>query len=321
MNERQHTPIQLSVVSPVYQAEEFIEEFYQRMSAAASEITTHYEIILVNDGSTDRSLELLISLHKRDPHIVVIDLSRNFGQSHALRTGLAHAEGDFVFTIDDDLEEQPEWLGRFMLAQEQTGVDVVLAVQKLRKGYFFERFSGDFFYFLMKRVFRVECLPNIITTRLMTRRYVNALLSSAERDFEMSILGHAIGFQRTILTVSKEFRKKSSYSLAKRYRYFEDYLISSSTLLLRWILVGGFLCLGISALTVISSAPLLLSSAWCLGGLILLAMGINGLYVAKILEQVRNRPSAIVRNLWRADATDQPRPATRRVFAPEAGTS
>src|SRR5690606_17335088 len=121
MTNNAQAPIELSIVTPVYQAERFIEEFYRRMSAAAVQITPHYEIIFVNDGSTDRSLEHLVGLHEADARVVVVDLSRNFGQHHSIRTGMTYARGNLVFALDCDLEEEPEWLDAFYQILHQEG--------------------------------------------------------------------------------------------------------------------------------------------------------------------------------------------------------
>src|SRR6185503_5121442 len=103
----------LSVVTTLYQSAPHLEEFYRRMSAVASEISPDYEIIFVNDGSPDQSLKLTVGFHLADPHVRVIDLSRNFGHHKAMMTGLMHARGSLVFLIDCDLEEEPELLPQF----------------------------------------------------------------------------------------------------------------------------------------------------------------------------------------------------------------
>src|SRR5262245_15015952 len=143
----------LSIVNTLYQSEGFITEFHARCTAAATRLAaSSYEIIFVNDGSPDQSLQKAIDLHAHDPHVRVIDLSRNFGHHKALMTGLAHARGELVFLIDSDLEEDPEWLPRFREALIATGADVIYGVQKARKGGWFERTSGDLFFRVFNRV-------------------------------------------------------------------------------------------------------------------------------------------------------------------------
>src|SRR5262250_2139442 len=105
--------MQLSIVTTLYGSEHFIDEFHRRMVAAANEITEDFEIIFVNDGSPDDSLTRALALSEKDPRVIVVDLSRNFGHHKAMMTGLSYARGELVFLIDSDLEEQPELLGDF----------------------------------------------------------------------------------------------------------------------------------------------------------------------------------------------------------------
>src|SRR6185369_8084865 len=126
--------MKLSIVTTLYYSEPFIKEFYNRITAEAKKITDSYEIIFVNDGSPDPSLAAAIELHKNDTHVKVFDLSRNFGHHKAIMTGLSHAKGDYVFLIDVDLEELPEWLGMFWKdMKNQTEFDVIYGVQDTRK--------------------------------------------------------------------------------------------------------------------------------------------------------------------------------------------
>ena len=139
--------MKLSIVTTLYNSSDYIEGFYDRITNTALKITGDYEIIFVNDGSKDDSLEKAVSLFQKDDRIKVIDLSRNFGHHRAIMTGLSHARGDYVFLIDSDLEEEPELLDIFWKELgNSTGVDVIYGVQEKRKGGLFERISGWFFY-------------------------------------------------------------------------------------------------------------------------------------------------------------------------------
>ena len=139
--------MKLSIVTTLYKSSEYVEEFYKRITKEAKKITDDYEIIFVDDGSPDDSLKKCVSLHKQDQKIKVIELSRNFGHHKAIMTGLSYAKGDFVFLIDSDLEEDPEFLEIFW-EELQSGedLDVVYGLQKSRKGGWFEKFSGGLFY-------------------------------------------------------------------------------------------------------------------------------------------------------------------------------
>src|SRR5690242_13778535 len=127
--------MKLSIVATLYKSEQYIDEFCKRASNVAEQLAgTDYEIILVNDGSPDDSLIKAIQLTEQNPHIMVVDLSRNFGHHKAMMTGLAHATGNNIFLIDSDLEEEPEWLISFAKQMHDSQCDVVYGVQKRRKG-------------------------------------------------------------------------------------------------------------------------------------------------------------------------------------------
>ena len=133
----------LSIVTTMYQSAPHLEEFYRRCCVAAEKITQHYEIILVNDGSPDSSLDIAVSLHEGDERVRVIDLSRNYGHHKAMMTGLAHARGKLVFLIDCDLEEDPELLEPFHEELLVSGADVTYGVQDSRGGRLFGRVAGQ----------------------------------------------------------------------------------------------------------------------------------------------------------------------------------
>src|SRR5512139_2401581 len=127
--------MKLSIVATLYQSAPYIAEFHQRSSAAAKKLAGEdYEIVLVNDGSPDNSLDLAVQLTESDSHVVVVDLSRNFGHHKAMMTGLAHARGEQVLLIDSDLEEEPEWLIAFAEQMQSEHCDVVYGAQEQRKG-------------------------------------------------------------------------------------------------------------------------------------------------------------------------------------------
>lgn len=302
-------PVELSVVTPVYQAAPFLAEFVRRASAAAAEITSNYEIVCVNDGSTDGSLEILLAAHRHDPRVVVIDLSRNFGQPHALRTALAHAKGELVFPIDDDLEEEPEWLGAFHRRLVETKADLVLGVQTQRRGSPRQRLLGDAFYFVARTILQIDCTPNVVTARLMTRRFVDAVLSCPERDFDISLVGHAVGFHRELLPVTKKLRKRTRYSFRRLARRGEDFITAGTTVPLRGIVgVGGLFLLAAAGLGAralrlrgAGTEDWVLASVWFVGGTAIAAVGVVGIYTAKIFHQVKNRPTAVIRAVWAAE--------------------
>ena len=209
--------MKLSIVTTLYQSSAYIEEFHRRASEAARAVANNeYEVIYVNDGSPDDSLDVAVELTREDNHVVVIDLSRNFGHHKAMMTGLSHAKGEEVFLIDSDLEEEPEWLITFSEQMKNEKCDVVFGVQKMRKGNVFERWTGQWFYYLFKVITGLALPENIVTARLMSRRYVGALLRHEEREVFMAGLWHLTGFTQMPQEIKKYSTSKTTYTFRKK---------------------------------------------------------------------------------------------------------
>jgi putative glycosyltransferase len=304
----------LSIVTTLYDSAPYLEEFYARVRAAAQEVTHDYEIIFVNDGSPDNSLDIALSLHRKDNRVRVIDLSRNFGHHKAMMTGLAHARGDMVFLLDSDLEEEPEFLIKFYIELRRTGADVVFGVQEKRKGGLFERISGSL-YFKVFNLFSTHPIPsNHITARLMTREYVAALMCHQEREFVMSGLWALTGFNQVPLTVVKHHKATSAYRVGRKISHLVNAITSfSSKPLVLIFYMGCFIVLlsSIAAIDLILRKILfgsllegwasLIVSIWLLGGLTIFCLGVIGIYLSKVFIEVKQRPYTIVKRVFEND--------------------
>jgi putative glycosyltransferase len=303
--------MKLSAVATLYRSAPFVEPFLRRMSAAALAVTEDYEIVLVNDGSPDDALRIAVELHHANPRLRIVDLSRNFGHHRAMMTGLAHARGDVVFLIDVDLEEQPELLASFRDEMTRSGADVVYGVQARRKGSWFERLTGAAFFRLFNALSPVAMPPNLCTVRLMTRRYVDALVSHRERQLVIGGLWALTGFDQAALPVEKGSREGSSYNLVKRAGVFVDAITSFSDR----PLIAVF-HLGVAIIVLASAAaayliarrlffgvllagwPSLIVSVWLLGGLNLFCIGLVGIYLSRVFIETKQRPYTIVRKVY-----------------------
>lgn len=298
----------LSIVTSTYESATFLQEFYTRCVAAATQLTDAFEIIFVNDGSTDDSFQVALDLRKRDPRVRVIDLSRNFGHHKALMTGLAHAGGDLVFLIDCDLEEDPAWLLAFHESLLESKADVVYGVQETRKGSWFERMTGALFFRVFNRLLTHPLPANVVTARLMTHRYVRALVSHRERELCLAGLWVMTGFDQRSETVSKGSRGDSSYDVRRRITVFVNAITSFSNRPLIYIFQIG---IAVMALSILAGAILLyksltagigvpgwasiMVSIWFLGGLTIFCIGVIGIYLAKVFTESKQRPYTIVR--------------------------
>lgn len=301
----------LSIVTTLYESAPHLGEFFVRSCAVAEKITPSFEIIFVNDGSPDDSLKIALSLHHQDHRLRIVDLSRNFGHHKAMMTGLAHARGNLVFLVDSDLEEEPELLKPFYEELRRSEADVVFGVQQKRKGKFFERMSGALFFKLFNLLSTHPIPTNHITARLMTQKYVAALLQHQEREFVMSGLWVLTGFKQIPITVTKHHHAPSSYSLPRKISNLVNAITSfSSTPLVLIFYLGCFISLiaTIAAIdlivrkilfgTLLEGWASLIVSIWLLGGITIFCLGVIGIYLSKIFIEVKQRPYTIVKEVY-----------------------
>ncbi|WP_295543113.1 glycosyltransferase family 2 protein [uncultured Thiohalocapsa sp.] len=306
--------MKLSIVATLYKSAPYIEEFYQRASASARKLVGEdFEIVLVNDGSPDNSLDIAITLTGQYAHLVVIDLSRNFGHHKAMMTGLARAAGEHVFLIDSDLEEEPEWLLNFYGQMMEDGCDVVFGTQEKRKGGAFERSTGAAFYKIFRKMTGINQPDNIVTARLMTRRYVQALLSHRERELNIGGLWVITGFKQSSQLVNKHSSSPTSYTLSRKFSHLVNAVTSFSSLPLIYTFYSGLL-ISFSAILyiaylllryyLVSTPPSgytsLIVSIWLFSGLIIFFLGVQGIYLSKIFSEVKQRPYTIIRHVYKS---------------------
>jgi len=303
--------MKISLVTTLYRSASHLEEFYSRASEAAVALTDDFEVVFVNDGSPDNSLEIALAIREGDARVSVIDLSRNFGHHRAMMTGLAHAKGDLIFLIDCDLEEEPELLGRFLEELRRAKADVVFGVQPRRKGRWFERLSGSLFFKVFNLLSTDPIPENLITARLMTKRYVAALVQHQEREFIIAGLWALTGFEQVAVPVVKHHRGSSSYGLGRKTRHLVNAITSFSGRPLVLIFYLGTILVvlaGLAALDLIIRKLVfgqllqgwasLIVSIWLLGGITIFCLGVVAIYLSKIFIEVKRRPYAIVRKIY-----------------------
>lgn len=311
MNEKQIESVELSIVSTMYRSSRFIAEFHRLVSEAASKITTSYEIVLVNDGSPDDTLELAKLIVQKDPRVRVIDLSRNFGHHRAIMVGLDHARGNKVFLIDCDLEEDPSTLPKFFAEMEKTKADVVYGFQTTRSGGLVKRLGGAGFWWLFNLISEIPVLPNVLTSRLMTRRYIDALMGFRERELFLAGIFGLTGFVQLPLHVEKGARDDSSYTLRKRFYLLVNAITSFSSKPLVYVFYLGLLISGVSSVAMaalivrkiffggyLTGWASLFVSIWLLGGMTIFCLGVIGIYLSKVFQEVKDRPLSIVRDIY-----------------------
>ena len=304
--------MKLSIVATLYQSALYINEFHQRVSSVAKQLVGNdYEIIFVNDGSPDHSLDLAIQLSESDYHVVVVDLSRNFGHHKAMMTGLTYSKGERVFLIDSDLEEEPEWIMLFTQQMNEDKSDVIYGVQAVRKGGAFERFTGWIFYRFFRLLTGIAQPDNVVTARLMTRRYVDALIAHTERELHIGGLWVTTGFKQSSQIIRKHASSPTTYTLARKVSHLVNAITSFSSLPLVFIFYIG-LFLSFSSVIFISyhlflyffiaSPPngytSIIASVWFFSGLIIFFIGLQGIYISKVFSEVKQRPYTIIRHVY-----------------------
>lgn len=306
--------MKLSIVTTLYNSAGFVAEFYERATRAALRHTEDYELVFVDDGSPDNSAELAREIITGDEHVSLVELSRNFGHHHAALAGVMTARGDLVFYLDVDLEDQPEWLGLFVKEYSEHVCDVVYAAQEQRAGGLFRRISGSVFYRLFNWFSDVRIIPNICSACLMSRAFVEAMRGMKEKNLFMAGNLAWLGFRSRILTVQRTMRKTpSNYTLWRSLRLFANAVTSFSAYPLQVIFFLGLIlsvCFGGMGSYMLVKKLLfphrvffgyasIIVSIWFLGGVLILFIGVIGIYLAKIFTEVKDRPQYVIRQIYR----------------------
>ncbi|TPJ75500.1 glycosyltransferase family 2 protein [Mesorhizobium sp. B2-5-13] len=303
--------MKLSIVSTLYKSEAHIDEFCDRISAVARHLVgDEFEIILVNDGSPDHSLDLALARSAVDRHLTIIDLSRNFGHHKAMMTGLAHAIGGRVFLIDCDLEEEPEWLLPFAGQMSERQLDVVYGVQQSRRGGAFERWTGALFFLINDALSDFQLPRNLVIARLMTRAYVTALVSHQDHEFIIAHLFQLTGYRQGSQVVAKHSLSPTTYSVSRRVQMAVRSLMTTSTRILYIVLYFGMSVSVLSFLLIffyivrylvsgigVTGFTSLIVSIWFFGGMTMLVLGVISVYIANILSEAKRRPYTIIRDI------------------------
>jgi len=306
---RKAAPRLLSLVIPLYNEQAVIGAFHARLAAVLDGLASPAEIVYVNDGSTDRSLSLLLDLRQGDPRIAIVDLSRNFGKELALTAGLDHAQGDAVVIIDADLQDPPELIPELLKGWEQ-GYDVVCAKRIAREGdTWLKRLTAAAFYRLLERSTRIEVPRDTGDFRLLSRRAVDAAKSLREQHRFMKGLFAWIGFPQLAVPYRREPRHSghSKWSYWKLWNLAIEGLTSFTIAPLKFASYLGaavaLLSFAYAAVIIyktlafgnpVSGYPSLMVTILFLGGVQLLSLGVIGEYLGRIFNETKHRPLYLV---------------------------
>jgi glycosyltransferase involved in cell wall biosynthesis len=302
-----------SVVVPIWNEEAVISALYQRVLDTMEAAGGTWELICVNDGSSDNSLALLLALRDRDPRVRVLDFSRNFGHQVAITAGTDFADGDAVIVMDADLQDPPEVVAE-MIAKWREGYEVVYAVRASREGESrFKLWTASLFYRLLQRISDVDIPLDAGDFRLMDRRVVLAMRRLREKHRFMRGLSSWVGFKQIGIEYERaeRYAGETKYPLNKMMRLAIDAITSFSYLPLQLATFLGFLFAGLSLLGIVITIILRLSgnlfflgqattlvSVLFLGGVQLIFLGIMGGYLGRIYDEVKGRPLYIVAHAY-----------------------
>lgn len=311
-----------SVVVPVFNEAEGLPEFHRRLSAAMRRLG-RWEVIYVNDGSTDASLPVLARLHEAGPGVAVINLARNFGKEIAMTAGLDHAAGEAVVVIDADLQDPPELI-EALAAEWRRGFDVVYAQRRGRAGEsWIKRTTAAAFYRLMERIGHVPLPRDTGDFRLMSRRVVEAVVSMREQQRFMKGLFAWVGFPSKAVPYDRAARHagRTTWTYWRLWNLALEGVTSFTVVPLR---ISTYMGMAIALLALVYGAfvavrallfgnqvagyPSLLTFILFLGGMQLMALGVIGEYLGRVFNETKQRPLYIVERYSRAGGLDPARP-------------
>lgn len=304
-----------SAVIPCYNEEESLPALHERLTKVLSGLGMTYEIVLVDDGSRDRTADTIAALSGRDPHVVGVLLSRNFGHQICLTAGLDHARGELVAMMDADLQDPPELLPE-MIAKIEEGFDVVYAQRKRREGESaFKLATAALFYRILRRIVKIDIPLDTGDFRVIRRGALDAVLSMRERNRFLRGMFSWVGFRQAGVLYDRAARHagETKYPLGKMLRFAMDGITSFSFFPLQAATGLGFLFAGLALLygarvfyvwlrgdTVQGWASTVLV-VLLMGAVQLITLGIVGEYVGRIFDEARQRPLYFVRRVTGRD--------------------
>ncbi len=305
----------LSVIAPVYNEEPVLHELHRRVQAVMDGIGEPWELILVDDGSRDRSAAIIAELHALDPRVKGISFSRNFGFQVAVTAGLDHAQGEAIILTDADLQDPPEVIPD-MVAQWRAGYDVVYGVRTEREGEtWFKKLTAKVFYRLIDRITGINIPLDTGDFRLMDRRVVDAIRRMPERNRFLRGMVPWVGFKQ----IGVSYRRKARYAGASKFGSVRQMLpfalnaiTSFSYVPLQLATYLGFFIAGFSALAIVTVIGIRLFTPHAelvgqattlvmvlfLGGVQLICLGIIGEYLGRIYDEVKGRPLYLINQTW-----------------------
>lgn len=306
--------MRVSVIIPCYNEEEVIEKTYEEVKNVMISNRYEYEIVFVNDGSKDRTLDILREISQKDENVVVVSFSRNFGHQPAVSAGIKHCSGDVAIIIDADLQDPPQLIPEMIKIHLEQGANVVYGVRKERKGEsFFKKFTAKMFYRLLNLLSDVKFPLDTGDFRLIDKRVIEEFKKLKERDKYIRGLISWMGFKQVPIYYDRNprFAGETKYPLRKMIKFALTGIFYFSDKPLKMVTTLGFLTtiigLGLILYVIIQKLvnPSQVISGWAstmitiifLGGIQLITLGVIGKYIGNIFDEVKERPEYIVEEI------------------------
>lgn len=298
----------ISVVSPVYQAEKIVPNLVLELKQHLDSITSEYEIILVNDGSTDFSWKMILKECELDTRIIGLNLSRNWGQHYAISAGLKYTRGEWIVVMDCDLQDRPDEIVN-LLKKAEGGWDIVRARRINRQDKFVKQLTSKMFHYIYSYLSDIKTDHTIANFGIYNTRVISEFNKMNEQARSFSSLLDHLGFRRATLNVKHSPRQEgdSTYSFAKLFNLTFDVILSNSNKPLKLAIKMGLYISTLSfsiagynlfahslGLIKVKGFTSTILSIWLIGGLIIMFLGILGMYISKIFDQVKARQLYIV---------------------------
>ena len=299
----------ISLIVPIFNEEENIRELYERSKKTLEKIGPH-EIIFVNDGSRDKTLEKILELAAKDKNVKIIDFSRNFGHQTAITAGMDNSQGEVVVIMDGDLQDTPETMLE-LVKKWKEGYEVVYAKRRTRKDSFFKRATAYAFYRIIKKIANIDITEDTGDFCLLDKKVIDALKKIKEHSRFVRGLTSWVGFKKGIILFDREERKRgnTNYPLKKMLKFAYDGITSFSYFPLKMATYLGVFSAfigfiwGIYAIyqkmyhteTTVQGWTTVVVAIFFLGGIQLIVLGMIGEYIGRIYTETQNRPSYIVR--------------------------
>ncbi|TRX47548.1 glycosyltransferase family 2 protein [Bacteroides sp. HF-5092] len=301
--------MKISIVSPIYRAENIVEELVRQIVKNVEPLTSDFEIVLVNDASPDRSWMKIREICHKDSRVKGINLSRNFGQHYAITAGLSYASGEWVVVMDCDLQDRPDEIPN-LYVKALEGWDSVFAQRVERQDSFFKRMSSKCFYGLFSYLTETRQDSSVANFGIYNRKVVKAILSMQDSVRYFPTMAQWVGYDKCYLPVrhSERLEGTSSYNIRRLFKLAFDNIIAFSDKPLKLVVKFGFflsfmsLCIAcyflvryiLGDINVIGFASLIVS-IWFLSGMIVMLIGIVGIYIGKVFDNTKKRPVFIVK--------------------------